>query len=208
MKRVLVFCGSSPGRIPEYADAAADLGRLLAQRGLETVYGGASVGLMGAVADGALAAGGRVIGVIPTRLVEHEIAHAGLTELRIVETMHERKALMAKLSDAVIALPGGTGTLDELFELLTWSQLGLHRKPLGLLDVAGYWQPLLVFLHHAVNERFLRAEHLDTLLVEQHPAALLDRLASHEHRAFDKWLDRDQTVPNTRSPASPNPGRM
>ena len=208
MKRVLVFCGSSPGRIPEYADAAADLGRLLAQRGLETVYGGASVGLMGAVADGALAAGGRVIGVIPTRLVEHEIAHAGLTELRIVETMHERKALMAKLSDAVIALPGGTGTLDELFELFTWSQLGLHRKPLGLLDVAGYWQPLLVFLHHAVNERFLRAEHLDTLLVEQHPAALLDRLASHEHRAFDKWLDRDQTVPNTRSPASPNPGRM
>ena len=208
MKRVLVFCGSSPGRIPEYADAAADLGRLLAQRGLETVYGGASVGLMGAVADGALAAGGRVIGVIPTRLVEGEIAHAGLTELRIVETMHERKALMAKLSDAVIALPGGTGTLDELFELLTWSQLGLHRKPLGLLDVAGYWQPLLVFLHHAVNERFLRAEHLDTLLVEQHPAALLDRLASHEHRAFDKWLDRDQTVPNTRSPASPNPGRM
>jgi len=208
VKRVLVFCGSSPGRIPEYADAAADLGRLLAQRGLETVYGGASVGLMGAVADGALAAGGRVIGVIPTRLVEHEIAHAGLTELRIVETMHERKALMAKLSDAVIALPGGTGTLDELFELFTWSQLGLHRKPLGLLDVAGYWQPLLVFLHHAVNERFLRAEHLDTLLVEQYPAALLDRLASHEHRAFDKWLDRDQTVPNTRSPASPNPGRM
>jgi uncharacterized protein (TIGR00730 family) len=205
---VLVFCGSSPGRIVEYADAAADLGRLLAQRGLETVYGGASVGLMGAVADGALTAGGRVIGVIPTRLVEHEIAHAGLTELRIVETMHERKALMAELSDAVIALLGGTGTLDELFELFTWSQLGLHRKPLGLLDVAGYWQPLLVFLHHAVNERFLRAEHLDTLLVEQHPAALLDRLASHEHRAFDKWLDRDQTVPNTRSPASPNPGRM
>jgi hypothetical protein len=163
---------------------------------------------MGAVADGALTAGGRVIGVIPTRLVEHEIAHAGLTELRIVETMHERKALMAELSDAVIALLGGTGTLDELFELFTWSQLGLHRKPLGLLDVAGYWQPLLVFLHHAVNERFLRAEHLDTLLVEQHPAALLDRLASHEHRAFDKWLDRDQTVPNTRSPASPNPGRM
>jgi hypothetical protein len=205
---VLVFCGSSPGRIPEYADAAADLGRLLAQRGLETVYGGASVGLMGAVADGALAAGGRVIGVIPTRLVEGEIAHAGLTELRIVETMHERKALMVELSDAVIALPGGTGTLDELFELLTWSQLGLHRKPLGLLDVAGYWQPLLVFLHHAVNERFLRAEHLDRLLVEQYPAALLDRLASHEHRAFDRWLDRDQTVPNTRSPASPNPGRM
>jgi uncharacterized protein (TIGR00730 family) len=208
MKRVLVFCGSSPGRIPEYAEAAQDLGRLLAEKGLETVYGGASVGLMGAVADGALAAGGRVIGVIPNRLVQHEIAHAGLTELRVVETMHERKALMAELSDAVIALPGGTGTLDELFELFTWSQLGLHRKPLGLLDVADYWQPLLVFLQHAVNERFLRAEHLETLLVEQHPAALLDRLASYEHRAVDKWVDRDQTVPNTRSPASPKPGRM
>jgi uncharacterized protein (TIGR00730 family) len=208
VNRVLVFCGSSPGRIPDYADAAHELGRLLAEKGLETVYGGASVGLMGAVADGALAAGGRVIGVIPSRLVDAEVAHAGLTELRVVETMHERKALMAELSDAVIALPGGTGTLDELFELFTWSQLGLHRKPLGLLDVADYWQPLLAFLKHAVNERFLRAEHLDTLLVERYPAALLDRLASYEHRAVDKWLDRDQTVPNTRSPASPKPGRM
>jgi uncharacterized protein (TIGR00730 family) len=172
---------------------------------------------MGALADSALAAGGTVIGVIPTRLVEYEIAHAGLTKLHIVDTMHERKALMAELSDAVIALPGGTGTLDELFELFTWKQLGLHRKPLGLLDVAGYWQPLLRFLEHAVNERFLRAELLDTLLVERDGAALLDRLASHEHRTLDKWLDRgragiqeDQTqaVPNTRSPASPNPGRM
>src|SRR5207248_606670 len=129
----------------------------------------------------------------------------------VVETMHERKALMAELSDAVIALPGGTGTLDELFELFTWSQLGLHHKPIGLLDVGGYWQPLLRFLEHAVDERFLRAEHFHTLLVERYPEALLDRLASYEHRAVDKWLDRrsdDQAVPNTRSPASPNPGRM
>jgi uncharacterized protein (TIGR00730 family) len=211
VKRVLVFCGSSPGRKPEYAAAAAELGRLLAARDLEVVYGGARVGLMGALADATLADRGTVIGVIPSRLVQHEIAHAGCTKLHVVETMHERKALMAELADAVIALPGGSGTLDELFELFTWKQLGLHRKPIGLLDVAGYWQPLLGFLQHAVNERFLRAEYLEDLQVEGSAAGLLDRLATHEHRSYDKWLDRpaaDQAVPNTRSPASPNPGRM
>jgi hypothetical protein len=208
INRVLVFCGSSPGARAEYAMSARALGGLLAQRGLGLVYGGASVGLMGAVADGALAGGGEVIGVIPRQLVAREIAHAGLTDLREVTTMHERKALMAELSDAVIALPGGTGTLDELFELFTWSQLGLHRMPIGLLDVAGYWQPLLAMLDHMVAERLLRAEHRATLLVHTDPAALLDALAGYEHRATDKWLDRDQSVPNTRSPASPNPGRM
>jgi uncharacterized protein (TIGR00730 family) len=211
MKSVLVFCGSSPGRLPEYTERAREFGRVLAERGLRTVYGGASVGVMGALADGALAAGGSVIGVIPRRLTEREIAHAGLTELHIVETMHERKAMMGELSDAVVALPGGTGTLDELFELFTWSQLGLHRKPIGLLDVAGYWETLLAFLEHAVNERFLHEEHLHTLLVDRDASLLLDRLASHEPRVIDKWLDRkrlDQTVPNTRSPASPKPGRM
>jgi hypothetical protein len=214
MKRILVFCGSSPGRRPEYAEAAAELGRLLAGRGIGLVYGGASVGLMGAVADGALGAGGEVIGVIPRRLVESEIAHAGLSDLRVVETMHERKAMMAELSDAVIALPGGTGTLDELFEMFTWSQLGLHRKPIGLLDVARYWERLLAFLDHMVEERFIYAEHRDTLLVERDAAALLERLGSFVHPARDKWLDRggraavDQSVPNTRSPASPSPGRM
>jgi uncharacterized protein (TIGR00730 family) len=211
VKRVLVFCGSSPGLRPEYTECATDLGRELAARGLEVVYGGARVGLMGTLADSALAAGGKVIGVIPTRLVQHEIAHAGLTKLHVVESMHERKAIMAELSDAVIALPGGSGTLDELFELFTWKQLGLHRKPIGLLDVAGYWQPLLAFLEHAVTERFLRAEYLEDLQVERSAAALVDRLASHEHRSYDKWLDRpaaDQAVPNTRSPASPKPGRM
>jgi hypothetical protein len=192
VKRVLVFCGSSPGGRPEYAQCAAALGRLLASRDLEVVYGGARVGLMGALADAALDAGGNVIGVIPGRLVEAEIAHAGLTKLHVVDTMHERKALMAELSDAVIALPGGTGTLDELFELFTWSQLGLHRKPIGLLDVCEYWQPLLGFLEHAVNERFLRAEHLATLLVERDTGELLDRLASHQPRALDKWLDRGE----------------
>jgi uncharacterized protein (TIGR00730 family) len=166
---------------------------------------------MASVADAALDAGGEVIGVIPRRLLEAEIAHPGLTDLHIVETMHERKALMAELSDAVIALPGGTGTLDELFEMFTWAQLGMHRKPIGLLDVADYWQPLLAFLEHMVNERFLRAEHRDAMLVERDPAALLDRLNSFEHRVHDKWMDRredDGQVPNTRSPASPSPGRM
>ena len=185
-----MFCGSSPGARPEYAAAADELGRLIAQRGLGLVYGGAKVGLMGAVADGALAAGGEVIGVIPRQLVEHEIAHTGLTDLREVTSMHERKALMADLSDAVIAFPGGTGTLDELFELFTWSQLGLHRKPIGLLDVAGYWQPLLAMLDHMVAERFLRAEHRDTLLVCTDAADLLDQLAAYRHEAADKWLDR------------------
>jgi uncharacterized protein (TIGR00730 family) len=196
MKRILVFCGSSPGARPEYAAGAQELGRLLAERELELVYGGASVGLMGALADGVLAAGGTAIGVIPTRLVEAEVAHAGLTKLHVVETMHERKALMAELSDGVIALPGGTGTLDELFELFTWKQLGLHRKPIGLLDMADYWQPLLAFLEHAVNERFLREALFETLLVERDAGALLDLLANHH------------AVPKTLSPASPNPGRM
>lgn len=211
MQRIVVFCGSSPGRLPAYTERAVQLGRLLAERRIGVVYGGASVGLMGALAEGALAAGGEVIGVVPRRLVEMEIAHAGLSELRIVETMHERKAVMAELSDAVIALPGGTGTLDELFEVITWSQLGLHRKPIGMLEVADYWKPLLAFLDHAVNERFLRAEHRNTLIVERDAPALLDRLASYRHSARDKWLDRGttgQVVPNTRSPASPSPGRM
>ena len=188
--RVLVFCGSSPGARPEYAAAADELGRLLARRGLGLVYGGARVGLMGAVADGALAEDGEVIGVIPRQLVEHEIAHRGLTDLHEVTTMHERKALMAELSDAVIALPGGTGTLDELFELFTWSQLGLHRMPIGVLDVAGYWQPLLAMLDHMVAERLLRAEHRDTLLVSEDAAQLLDQLSAYQHQATDKWLDR------------------
>jgi uncharacterized protein (TIGR00730 family) len=211
VKRVLVFCGSSPGRQREYTECAAELGRLLAERGLEVVYGGASVGVMGALADAALAAGGKVIGVIPRRLLESEIAHTGLTKLHITETMHDRKALMGELSDVVIVLPGGSGTLDELFEFFTWNQLGLHHKPIGLLEVAGYWKPLLAFLDHAVSERFLQAEHLETLLIERDAGVLLDRLAQQQPRMRNKWLERpgaNQEVPNTRSPASPKPGRM
>ena len=210
MRRVLVFCGSSPGRLPDYTQRATELGRLLAERGLQTVYGGASVGVMGALADAALAAGGQVIGVIPRRLLESEVAHAGLTKLHVTETMHERKALMVELSDVALAMPGGSGTLDELFELFTWNQLGLLRKPLGLLDVADYWQPLLSFLEHAVSEGFLRGEHLATLLVHRDAAELLDALASFDPPVLDKWMrpGGDQVVPNTRSPASPRPGRM
>jgi hypothetical protein len=197
MKRVLVFCGSSPGARPEYVAAAAELGRLLAESQLELVYGAASVGVMGAIADATLAAGGTAIGVIPTRLIEAEIAHAGLSELHVVDTMHERKALMSELSDAVIVLPGGIGTLDEFFELFTWTQLGLSQLPLGVLNVAGYWDPLLAFLEHAVRERFLRAEHLATLIVSQQPRALLDELAAHKPQRLDKWLDRrsDEVAP-------------
>jgi uncharacterized protein (TIGR00730 family) len=198
VQRIVVFCGSSPGRLPEYTERGAELGRLLAERNIGVVYGGASVGVMGSVADAALAAGGEVIGVIPRRLLEAEIAHAGLSDLRIVETMHERKALMAELSDAVIALPGGTGTLDELFEMVTWSQLGLHRKPIGLLDVADYWQPLLALMEHMVNERFVRAAHAEMLLVEREPPALVDRLAAFQPRAHDKWLDRRDDAAESR----------
>jgi uncharacterized protein (TIGR00730 family) len=214
MKRIVVFCGSSPGRQPAYVAAAQELGRLLAARGVGVVYGGASIGLMGALADAALAAGGEVIGVIPRGLFPAEVPHAGLTEQRVVASMHERKAAMADLSDAVIALPGGTGTLDELFEMFTWSQLGLHQQPIGLLDVEGYWERLLAFLDHMVAERFIHAEHRDALIVESDAGALLDRLAAFTPSGRGKWLDADgrsaiaQNVPNTRSPASPSPGRI
>jgi uncharacterized protein (TIGR00730 family) len=209
MERALVFCGSSAGRRPEYEERAAELGRTLARRGVTVVYGGASVGLMGALADAALRNGGEVIGVIPRRLVEMEVAHAGLSHLRVVETMHERKALMSGLADIVIAMPGGAGTLDELFELLTWRQLGFHQKPIGLLEVAGYWEPLLRFLDHAVQQRFLRPENRAMLITERDVTALIDRLQSE----LDAVAGHDgdgpgQIVPNTRSPASPSPGRM
>jgi uncharacterized protein (TIGR00730 family) len=174
--RVCVFCGSSPGVREAYLAAARSLGSLLAERGIGLVYGGASVGLMGEVADAALAGGGEAIGVIPRRLVDRELAHAGLTELHVVETMHERKALMAKLSDAFVILPGGAGTLDEFFEALTWRQLGLHAKPLALLDVDGFFGPLLGLVDHLVEEGFVQAAFRAVLLVERHPAALLDRL--------------------------------
>ena len=193
LQRVCVFTGSSAGIRVEYREAAQRFGRLLAERGIGLVYGGARVGLMGAVADATLASGGTVVGVIPQGLVNKEIAHTGLTDLRVVASMHERKAAMAELSDAFVALPGGWGTLEEFFEVLTWSQLGLHRKACGLLNVAGYFDGLLAFADHAVNERFLRQQNREMVLVAAEPAQLLDRLTRYEPPAVEKWLDRAST---------------
>ncbi len=176
IKSVCVYCGSAAGVRPAYAEAARALGTLLAREGIELVYGGGRVGLMGVVADAALAAGGRVTGVIPHALQAREVGHEGLTTLHVVTTMHERKALMAKLADAFVAMPGGLGTLEELAEVLTWAQLGVHRKPCGLLDVEGYYAPLTAFFDHAVAEGFVRPEHRALLVADAEPAALLARL--------------------------------
>ena len=184
-----MFCGASSGRLPDYADAARAFGTAAAARGLGIVYGGGRVGLMGAVADAALAAGGEVVGVIPQELVERELAHGGLTELHVVGSLHERKALMAELSDAFVALPGGFGTLDELLEQLTWSQLGLHEKPIGLLDVEEYWLPLIALARHATEEGFVRESDLGAIAVGTDAAGLLDRLErmTREARPRPKW---------------------
>ena len=193
MGRICVFSGSSHGRRPAYRAAATLLGQTLVSRGYELVYGGARVGLMGAVADAVLADGGHVIGVIPQALVEREVAHTGLPDLRVVSSMHERKALMSELSDGFIALPGGWGTIEELFEVLTWGQLGLHRKPCGLLNVEGYYDPLMAFLRHGFDEQFVRTAFERMLLVSDSPAALLDAFASFEPPAQAKWMDRAST---------------
>jgi uncharacterized protein (TIGR00730 family) len=193
MQRVCVFCGSSPGARPAYAEATAEVARLLAGQGIGVVYGGGHVGLMGVLADTAMAAGGEVIGVMPQALVDREIGHTEISELRVVGSMHERKALMADLSDAFIALPGGAGTLEELFEVYTWAQLGLHDKPCGLLDIEDYFSGLVGFLDHAVDERFLREEHRAMLIVEREPRPLIERLAEFEPRAVTpKWIDREE----------------
>ena len=189
MKRVCVFAGSSAGVRSEYMAAATDLGRVLAARGIGLVYGGARVGLMGAVADAVLTGGSEVTGVIPRSLVEKEVAHSGLTELRVVTTMHERKALMADLSDAFIALPGGWGTLDEFFEILTWAQLGLHCKPCGVLNVQGYFDRLLSFLDHSVEQGFVRREYGALLAVSDRPSTLLDALRAQTPPGVEKWID-------------------
>jgi len=189
-QRICVYCGSSPGARPEYLEAAEELGRLLAERGIGLVYGGANVGLMGAVADACRDAGGAVTGVIPWALRDREIAHVGLDDLRFVGSMHERKALMADLADGFVALPGGVGTLEELVEVMTWTQLGLHRKPCGVLDVCGYYGHLLAFLDHAVDERFLRPEHRGLLVCEEEPEALLDAFAAWQAPTVAKWMDR------------------
>ncbi|RYZ10257.1 MAG: TIGR00730 family Rossman fold protein [Myxococcales bacterium] len=193
MRSVCVFCGSSPGADPRFFEAAAALGLAIAQSGRVLVYGGAKVGLMGAVADAALTAGGSVIGVLPQALVDREVAHRGLTELHIVASMHERKRLMADRADAFVAMPGGLGTLEELFEVWTWGQLGLHQKPIGLFGPRDFFAPLVEFLDHLVTQRFVKPQHRAMVTVEEDPGALLEHLASHQPTATPQWLDRSQT---------------
>lgn len=190
IESLCVYCGSSPGLFPEYREVALRFGRLLAAKQISLVYGGGNVGLMGAVADGALAAGGKVIGVIPEMLVGKELAHRGLTALHVVASMHERKTLMADLSDAFVALPGGIGTMEEIFEVSTWTQLGFHAKPCGFLNVAGFYDPLWVFLRSLVAQRFLKEDFLASLPMESDPEILLQRFEADQSAGVDKWLDR------------------
>ncbi|OEC46401.1 Rossman fold protein, TIGR00730 family [Pseudomonas sp. 1D4] len=190
LRSVCVFCGASPGAKPIYQRAASDLGRTLAERGITLVYGGGAVGLMGTVADAALAAGGEVIGIIPRSLEEAEIGHKGLSRLEVVDGMHARKARMAELADAFIALPGGLGTLEELFEVWTWGQLGYHSKPLGLLEVNSFYGKLTEFLDHLVEERFVRDQHRGMLQVGGTPDQLLGRLEAWQPTVAPKWVDR------------------
>ena len=192
MKRVCVFCGSNDGATPAYREAARNLGQLLAEGGLDLVYGGADVGTMGEVANAALQAGGKVIGVIPQALVEKELAHTGLTELQVVSTMHERKASMVELADGFVSLPGGFGTLDELFEVVTWAQLGLHRKPCGILNVEGFFDGLIGYLDHAVDEGFVKAAHRALVLVAEAPERLLEQLRAYRPPRIGKWIGREE----------------
>ena len=188
MRSICVFCGSNAGAGDAYAEAARGLARVIAARGSRLVYGGGSIGLMGILADAALEAGGRVIGVTPRKFIEREVIHAGLTELHVVETMLERKALMAELADGFVALPGGLGTLDELFEMLTWTQLGIQRKPCALLDVNDYYAQLGAFLDHAVAQRFIKLEHRAMLITGTDPGTLLDRMTTLPLPDAGKWL--------------------
>lgn len=193
MNRICVFAGSSPGRQPGYRRAAEELGRALAMREVGLVYGGARVGLMGILADTVLESRGQVTGVIPAALVTKEVAHSGLSDLRVVASMHERKATMADLADGFIALPGGWGTLEEFFEILTWGQLGLHQKPCGLLNVEGYFDRLLSFVAHSIEEGFVRREYGSMISVSDSAGVLLDMLASYEPPRVEKWIDRAAT---------------
>lgn len=193
MRRLCVFCGSSSGVQEAYAEQARRLGELMVRHGLELVFGGGHIGLMGVLADSVLAAGGIAIGVIPQALVDKELAHGGLTDLRVVSTMHQRKALMADLSDGFVALPGGFGTADELFEILTWAQLGLHAKPIGLLNVAGFFDSLLTWLDRAVHDGFVRPPHRRLLLEAGEPSDLVDLLLNAEPaEQIPKWINKTE----------------
>ena len=193
MRRLCVFCGSSVGNQSAYAEAAQAMGALLAARGIGLVYGGGHVGLMGVIADAVMASGGEVIGVIPQTLADREIAHTGITELHVVDSMHSRKAMMAELSDGFIAMPGGVGTFEEFFEVVTWTQLGLHRKPCGLLNVNAFYTPLAAFIDQAVSEGFIRPVHRAGIVVDSDPERLLDTLSTIQLPDVPKWIRRDET---------------
>lgn len=193
MEWLCVFCGSSAGEDSRYLDSAEELGRTLVREGIGLVYGGSRMGLMGRLAHAVLEEGGRAIGVIPEALVNREVAHGGLTELRVVASMHERKAMMQELSDAFLALPGGLGTVEEFMEVVTWSQLGLHRKPCGVLDVRGYFQPFIEFLDHAVREGFVLSAHRRMVIVEKDIPTLLRQLRSYEPPSVPRWIGAGDT---------------
>lgn len=190
-KRICVFCGSSHGVNASYADAAKNVGAELARRGIELVYGGGNLGLMGVVADSVLAGGGHVIGVIPESLMDKEVGHRGLPDLRIVKTMHERKAMMAELADGFVALPGGIGTFEEFFEIVTWAQLGFHAKPCALLNINGFYDPLLRLIDHSIQEGFVKPKQRDLVLVDSNFSTLLDRMATHHVPYEPKWISKE-----------------
>jgi len=193
MKTVCVYCGSNPGRLTDYREAARLLGYEMAARGLGLVYGGASIGVMGAVADAVLERGGQAIGVIPYSLATKEVSHDGLDELIVVDSMHERKARMAELSDGFIALPGGWGTIEEIFEMLTWAQLGFHEKPCGLLNVASYYNHLFAFLEKAIEQQFVKQEYRPMIIMDETPASLLDRFEDYRAPKVRKWIGPEET---------------
>jgi uncharacterized protein (TIGR00730 family) len=192
MKSICVYCGSNFGERGSYLEAAQDLGVKMAEREITLIYGGGNVGLMGAIADSVLAAGGKAIGVMPQSLVDKEVAHTGLSDLRVVGSMHERKSLMADLADGFIALPGGLGTLEEFCEVATWTQLGLHKKACGLLNIGGFYDGLLSFLNYATDEKFIRPEHRSIVLTAEDPVELIEKLSQFEVPTVHKWIGRDQ----------------
>ncbi len=188
MNRICVFCGSKTGNSPLFLEAAIQLGRVLAERGLDLVYGGASIGLMGAVADSVLTGGGKVVGVIPEAMASKEVAHDGLTEMHVVSSMHERKSMMARLADAFVALPGGFGSFEELLEMITWAQLGIHRKPVGILNVAGYYDPLIQLFEGAIEAGFIKPRNRQLFVIEQEADRLLQTLLAHKLPEVKRWI--------------------
>ncbi len=193
MNRICVFCGSKTGNSPLFLEAAVQLGRVLAERGLELVYGGASIGLMGAVADSVMAGGGKVVGVIPEAMASKEVAHDGLTEMHVVSSMHERKSMMARLADAFVALPGGFGSFEELLEMITWAQLGIHRKPVGILNVSGYYDPLIQLFEGAIEAGFIKSRNRQLYVIEREADRLLQTLLAHKLPEVKRWITERET---------------